>query len=320
MSEKLISVIVPVYNVEKYIKKTLESLLNQTYENIEIVLVDDGSTDSSSQICDEYAKKDNRIKVIHKENGGLSSARNKGIEIASGDYVFYLDSDDTIDEKCLEILEEALERTESDVAICKIDRVDVNGQKVRDDFPINEEDILFRYETVEKIVKGELPNFAWGKLYRKEVLHGIRFPVGRNYEDRYVAAEIMSNSKQTVLCPKAIMYYRDNPKSIMNKYNIKNVYDSLYADKHVIRFCKINYPELVKDAESIYFGRYINRWLEVYENATAEQIAKYVRRMKSVYREYHNCKHIKLHHKIRYRIIFSMPKIARKVERFARKK
>ena len=320
MSEKLISVIVPVYNVEKYIKKTLESLLNQTYENIEIVLVDDGSTDSSSQICDEYAKKDNRIKVIHKENGGVSSARNKGIETARGDYVFYLDSDDTIDEKCLKILKEALERTESDVAVCRVNRIDVNGLNVDTDFWIEEEMVLFRNEAVEKTVKEELPNYIWGKLYRKEIFNGIKFPEGRVFEDRYESVEIISHARQTILCPKALMYYRYTPKSIMEEYNLKKVYDFLYADKHVIRFCKINYPELVKDAESIYFGRYINRWLEVYENATAEQIAKYVRRMKSVYREYHNCKHIKLHHKIRYRIIFLMPKIARKVERFARKK
>ena len=117
--EKLISVIIPVYNVEKYLRRCIDSVINQTYKNLEIIIVDDGSTDNSSNICDEYTNKDSRVKVVHKENGGLSSARNVGIELAKGDLIAFVDSDDYIELEMYEKLKENMDKYDSDIAICQ---------------------------------------------------------------------------------------------------------------------------------------------------------------------------------------------------------
>ena len=125
-----ISVIIPIYNVEKYLEKCIDSVLAQTYRNIEIILVDDGSTDKCADICDSYLKKDSRVKVIHKVNGGLSSARNAGLDIAEGDFISFVDSDDFIEKEMLEKLYEALMEADADMAVCNFRWIDTNGARI----------------------------------------------------------------------------------------------------------------------------------------------------------------------------------------------
>ena len=186
MENKLISVIVPVYNVEKYLSRCLDSIISQTYRKLEIVLVDDGSTDNSSMICDEYAKKDCRITVIHTENHGLSEARNKGIENSHGEYVSFVDSDDYLHKRFLETLLNLVIETGSDLSVCDFVRVDENGNgTLFYDSPIKNE-VLTSDEMLEKIInsnQGYKYIVAWNKLYSKKALSGVKFPAGKIHED-----------------------------------------------------------------------------------------------------------------------------------------
>ena len=164
----MISVIVPVYNVEKYIRKCLDSIVNQTYRDLEIILVDDGSTDASGAICDEYAEKDIRIKVIHKENGGQSSARNLGLDIATGEYIGFVDSDDTIELETYHLLVSSMQG--NDIVICGHNVV----YEEKTETCCREESALDNAGLWSEVF-GRLNNAVWNKLYRRELLKGIYF-------------------------------------------------------------------------------------------------------------------------------------------------
>ena len=166
----LISVIVPIYNVEKYLKKCLDSIINQTYNNLEIILVDDGSPDNCGKICDEYAKKDNRIKVIHKENGGVSSARNKGLDIANGEYVFFIDSDDYIE---LDAIEKLLSMGKSDFIISKGYRIEKNERIAIDNDILKSETINnpeYKEKIFSKLLLGKVTSGPFAKMYKRNVI------------------------------------------------------------------------------------------------------------------------------------------------------
>ena len=175
--EKLISIIVPVYNVEKYLKRCVDSILAQTYKNLEVVLVNDGSTDNSGVICDEYAKEDTRIKVVHKENGGVSTARNVGLEVATGECIGFIDSDDYIEPTMFETLLSKLEKENADMVICGFRQVQVNGvakiNKVDHNIDWSKENIIKNYFT-QGIIK-ELMYAPVNKLYKKSLIRNLRF-------------------------------------------------------------------------------------------------------------------------------------------------
>lgn len=208
MKNPLISVIVPVYKVEAYLEKCVESVRNQTYKNLEIILVDDGSPDSCGQICDSLAKKDGRIRVLHKENGGLSSARNAGIKAATGELIGFVDSDDWIEPEMYEVLCRNLLATESDISICGM----YGGfYKNREN---EKEEELYNYKTVtpHEAIRmamefgGYVDMFAWNKLYKKHIFSQICFPEGKLYEDTYILVEILDLAKQLV-CSSAPLYH-----------------------------------------------------------------------------------------------------------------
>ena len=181
--EDLISVIVPIYKVEKYLEKCILNIVNQTYSNLEIILVDDGSPDNSGKICDEYARKDSRIKVVHKLNGGLSDARNAGIEIATGKYIAFVDSDDYIEEKMISKLYDLLKANDADVSACNICKFYEDKEIELDE----NEEIVKSYPPEQAILLTILDdsfgNYAWNKLYRSELFSDVRFPFKRRYED-----------------------------------------------------------------------------------------------------------------------------------------
>lgn len=171
----MISVIVPVYNVEKYLEKCVESICNQTYQDLEIILIDDGATDNSGKICDELAKQDERIVVIHQKNAGQASARNAGLEIFKGDYLAFVDSDDTIEANMFEILLTIMEKPDCDIAICG-HRI-VRKNEIRNEtFKESQEQVLDIDELWEEIF-GKLNNAVWNKLYKRELIGDNRFPV-----------------------------------------------------------------------------------------------------------------------------------------------
>ena len=182
-----ISIVIPIYNVEKYLPQCLDSVINQTHQNLEIILVNDGSTDSCGEIGEEYAAKDPRIKVIHKENGGLSDARNAGIKVATGEYIAFIDSDDFVAvDFCEKLLETLLENT-ADVAEC--DFLAFENDRDLEKFSTDTKEKIEVFETeaaLELLMKEYFKQTVWNKLYRREVLGDFEFPVGKINEDERV--------------------------------------------------------------------------------------------------------------------------------------
>ena len=223
--ESLISVIVPVYNVEKYLDRCVESIVNQTYKNIEIILVDDGSPDRCPQMCDEWAKKDNRIKVIHKENGGLSSARNAGLEICRGDYIGFVDSDDFINNDMYRTLLSCIMQKNVDMSICNVSKVFCNSNTEEIGSIID--GLLTKDEFLDHMeaFNGWTWVVSWNKLYKKRIFEELRFPVGRIYEDDYIIIDVLNYCELVYAISNPLYYYyyqRDG--SIVNKnYSLKNM-------------------------------------------------------------------------------------------------
>ena len=207
----LVSVVVPVYNVESYVRECIDSLIRQTHTNIEIILIDDGSTDNSGLICEEYAADDARIKVFHKENGGLSSARNSGIAIMSGEYCCFVDSDDMVADSYIERLLHAAEESCSDITACSYTReIDELGDKnLQDNIEVDPHKAL-EFIFSEKT----MTTSAWGKLYRTELWSSIRFPEGYIYEDYATIYKIILKANKITIIPWKLVYYRPNPQSI----------------------------------------------------------------------------------------------------------
>lgn len=209
-----ISVIVPVYKVEKYIHKCVNSILSQTFREFELLLVDDGSPDNCGTICDEYAEKDSRIIVIHKENGGLSDARNVAIDRAKGDYLTFIDSDDYVAPDYLESLYYALSQTDSDIAITNITTFDENGQYDNEFYKITDKiEVLEGKDIFSTIYR---PN-ACAKLYKRYIFDDIRYPVGRLYEDAFVYHDVLSKANRIVLTGANSYYYLVRDDSIMRQ-------------------------------------------------------------------------------------------------------
>ena len=240
--EETISVIVPIYNVERYIKNCVESLLKQTYRNLQIILVDDGSKDNSGKICDDFAKKDKRLEVIHKPNGGLADARNKGMKVAKGKYIAFLDGDDYIYPTFYEDLHNLLKYYNAEIAECDFFRIKENEIE-------NSQDIIFKYNNNLKI-ENEICNgeealkllygtrlhpyvkkvVVWNKLYRRELLKNIEFPVGKLHEDEYTTFKILNNCKKIVSTNKVLHGYIQTNNSIMRReIKQKRVEDNLDA-------------------------------------------------------------------------------------------
>lgn len=230
--EKTVSVIVPVYNVEKYLHKCIKSILEQDYFMLEIILVDDGSTDKSGEICDIMANTDARIKVIHKKNGGLSDARNHGIDIATGEYLVFVDSDDYIHQSYVRILLQAVEHTDSDIAVCNFKEV-VEGQDLENtDISLDNKDIKV-YSGTEKNDRLFYDNLktvvAWNKIYAKHLFTHLRYPVGRIHEDEYVIHHLLHMAKKIAYIDKVLYFYLQRNNSIMSTFSLKSVMDGYDA-------------------------------------------------------------------------------------------
>lgn len=238
----LISVIVPIYNVEKYLERCVNSILNQTYKNIEIILVDDGSPDKCPQICDKCKNIDSRVKVIHKENGGLSDARNYGLSIAKGKYISFVDSDDYIHEETYEKMIKVLELQNADIVCCGINHVYDN--KIES---INIEQRIYDDESaIEALIMGKnLNQTVWNKIYKRNIIDNILFEKGKINEDDFWTYKVFSNSKKIITLDECLYYYVHRESSIMGQgYSIKNL-DGLEARYKQYEFMKDNYPKLV---------------------------------------------------------------------------
>lgn len=252
---ELISVIIPVYNVEQYVESCLNSVINQSYFNLEIILVDDGSTDKSGEICDQYALKDSRIKVIHEENAGLGEARNRGLRIASGDYICFVDSDDWIEEDYCKELVKAAERTNSDIAICGYNECFKDGKtpkvKYDDCFTTTGKEIL--HYTMTANSKYWFNISVWNKLYKREIISGLWFK-SRVYEDIMYNAGSMYRANKIAYINQCLYNYRTNREgSIISKgFQRKTIeFEMKYKEERVDFFKRKNEIKLARDAEAV---------------------------------------------------------------------
>lgn len=244
MMKDLISVIIPVYKVEEYLDRCVESIQKQTYQNLEIILVDDGSPDNCGKMCDEYEKKDPRIKVIHKENGGLSDARNAGIEIATGEYIAFVDSDDFVSNDYIEYMYQMLIENNAKLAISGIMNV-WKDTLITEGVHTNTQ-VLTPKETFENLLfaKG-IEVSAYGKLYHKSLWKENRFPKGKVYEDTAIMYKIIEEAKQIVYGDKKCYYYIARVGSISKQPGFnKNEEDYIAHTEQMLRFIEEKYPEL----------------------------------------------------------------------------
>lgn len=232
-----LSVIVPVYKVEPYIHKCVDSILGQTYTNLEVILVDDGSPDNCGKICDEYAAKDKRVKVIHKKNGGVSDARNAGIDISTGDIVGFIDSDDYIEARMYQEMIDYMEHNNLDI-VCA-DTNQVKGNKIKFKPRYKKNYVWNKQEALSEILNGNLDNAAWNKIYKREIIGNTRFPQGRVYEDVATIYKFIYNADKVGYLSKPYYYYVKRKGSIVtSSFNCKSRYD-----------CFVGYIERLNFAE-----------------------------------------------------------------------
>lgn len=247
----LISVIVPIYKVEKYLDKCIESLVNQSYETLEIILVDDGSPDGCPGICDKWAEKDKRIKVIHKENGGLSDARNNGVAVATGDWISFIDSDDWIDLRFYEKLKNLADRG-ADIVGCSTILVDEKGNQIgiqkSIDCELNAADAM-RHLINEDILR----QTVWNKLYRRELIRETSFVAGKFNEDDFWTYQVIAKATKVICCSNALYFYRQRLGSIMNRtYSLKRL-DGIEARKQRYMYIVEEFPMLINDEKKKFF-------------------------------------------------------------------
>lgn len=312
MAKDLISVIVPVYNVEKYLKRCVESLINQTYNDLEIVIVDDGSTDGSSAICDSYAKKDSRIKVIHKQNGGLADACNTGLKVASGDYIGFVDSDDYVHKDMYKILMEGLKKHGADVAFCGFERIyedEPCNDEIIDDYTceILSTDIIYSMWHTFDI------NVKCNKIIKKEILDKIHYPIGKINEDEYVKPVLYENANKVLFIDKKFYYYQQRDTSITKRKFYPQKMDKLDAINESIKWFKEKNIEKYLNAEVKYYWDY---FLDYYKQCmfygkedTSEKLKVYKKQFNEIYPLILKCPMLTPKNKVTATLIRISPKL-----------
>jgi len=282
----MISVVVPVYNVSAYLPSCIDSIIKQTYKNLEIILVDDGSTDISPQICDDYLNKDKRIKVIHQKNGGLSDARNSGINIATGDYITFIDSDDVVALDMIDYLYKLLIDNNADLSLCQMRKIDENGKFIDNPLPVascvvgnSPEECLKHY-----LKDLRFDTVACAKLYKTNMFSKIRFPKGKFHEDVYTTYKIVAKCCKIAIGEERKYLYRMRLDSIMHQSFKPAHMDAIYGKQELNTYIEKHYPSLQKfsHAEIVYAA-----------NMCAMRLANskykykdYVHELQAIYRKY----------------------------------
>lgn len=274
----LISVIVPIYDVEQYICRCVDSIIAQTYKHLEIILVEDGSTDNCPQICDEYAEKDSRIRVIHKKNGGLSDARNAGMDVAIGEYISFIDSDDYVSNDFIETLYNAAISENSDIVECSVVKFyeDEHFDEYKDDLKIasfNTEESLSKL-----IAENPFKQHVWNKLYKADLVSGVPYAVGKLNEDEFWTYQIFGRAKRVTRVNKTMYYYFQRQSSIMgNTYNLRRL-DALEGKADRQKYIEKNFPRLAAQAKVDMFESCIFAYQSVlkYMHGKDKKIAKKV--------------------------------------------
>lgn len=233
---ELISIIVPVYNVAPLLEKCISSLVNQTYRNLEILLINDGSTDESGRICDAWKVKDERIVVCHQENSGIAKTRNSGIQKAGGQYLMFVDSDDFLSSDAVQVLYDRILMEGSDMAVGNGVCVNEQGEVVGDLYATVQDRCCTSNEIYDDFY--HLPCMVWGKLYKRDILKTLSFPDLKSGEDLYMLIDVVANCNKVSLCSDIIYYYTQRSTSVVHTLNDKKLFDSfsaaLYACKRLL--------------------------------------------------------------------------------------
>lgn len=250
MEMPLISVIVPVYKTEAYLDRCVQSIADQTYKNLEIILVDDGSPDNCPAICDAWAEKDSRVKVVHKQNGGSAQARNVGLELASGQYIGFVDSDDFVLPEMYTRLYQSLIDTDSDIAECGYYTV-INDASFPETHCSSKLTVLNTVQALEEHIRNRrCTQVVWNKLYRKETIDSVRFIEGKTIDDEFFTYRVLANATQVAVLDQTLYCYRQQPDSIMHqKFSMKRL-QAIEAKTLRLEYIQKNFPELEKMAKS----------------------------------------------------------------------
>ena len=241
--KKTVSVIVPVYGVEKYLDQCIQSIVNQTYRDLEIILVDDGSPDACPQMCDAWAHRDSRIKVFHKENGGIASVRNFGLSVVTGEFIYFVDSDDFI-------VPDLLEKVMAVFGQYPVDIVTFNCEKIAEDGkPLGGTDtlenrVMSSYDAVQELVLGHIGDYVWNKVFRADVFHGVCFPGRGCFEDKAVMYQVFQNADRIYSLNEKLYFYLQRQGSIVHTLNVKSLGELYLAKIEQYNMLKDRYPQL----------------------------------------------------------------------------
>ena len=285
----VISIIVPVYKTEKQLRRCIDSILAQTFKEFELILIDDGSPDGCPAICDEYAEKDNRISVIHKENEGLAEVRNVGVRAAKGQYIGFVDSDDYIEPDMYERLYTELKENGADLAICSFNKVTCeNGKETKYPVTFNVKEKFCDSDSLTRLLlssQSALAAIAWNKLYNKSLFDGVRYPKGKIHEDEAAAHIIAYNTKKAVIIPDHLYNYTVNTESIINSPFSRKNFDALYFCTERLGFYKSHKEkEYLSLAQNAYWYT-INKLLQR-SVSPDETIAKELKVMKKQFNKF----------------------------------
>ena len=294
-----VSVIIPVYNVENYLRKCLDSVINQTLKDIEIICVDDGSTDGSGAILDKYAQKDERIRVIHQKNQGLGAARNVGIDLAKGEYIYFIDSDDYVAKNALEILFQTIENDRSDMVYGGVKCIgDVSAEELK-----NKQNWFDKYlkkkgiYTIGFDIRKELPAIACNKLYKKSIIDEfkIRFPKGLINEDEYWLWAYMIHCQTYSAVEESLYFYLQRPDSIMGqRFNSEKMLDIFYIDYLI--YDTVKKYKNITNYEDILAKLFILRIKNLNDFVPVEYRNDYLRKIEDYYQNYNHSLKIKQLH------------------------
>lgn len=239
----MISIIVPVYKVEPYLRQCVDSILNQTYRDIEVLLIDDGSPDRCGEICDEYEMQDERVRVFHTENRGLSAARNLGLAEAKGEYIGFVDSDDWIEPDMYEVLLRRMRETGADIGVCGL-----WFESGSTSYPSRISEAIYKgTDSLKALLDRKISNHAWNKLYRRTVFDFVSFPEGWNHEDIATMHRFLNEARIVAVIPDPEYHYRQRSDSITKTHSVKNLvaYANAYMDRY--GFLKAKQPSVFSD-------------------------------------------------------------------------
>lgn len=309
--DALISVIIPVYRVERYLNRCVESVVSQSYRNLEIILVDDGSPDQCGEMCDAWAEKDRRIRVIHKRNGGLSDARNAGIRAATGEYLVFVDSDDSIAPEMIERLHQAARSANVQMALCNVLCVDENGTPTGESkgIPIRNE-CLSAEQVLPRFYqeKGIFYIVAWNKLYHRSLLSGDAFPPGKWHEDEFVAAQLIWKAGHvTCIDYRGYHYVTQRAGSIMSAQMDVRHLDALEA----LLICYRFYQEIGQNALLHETRARVLKALEEYYWDDSRRDPDYCARMEQIRQGYNSLTGLPMKERLKWKVFQVSPRLER---------